>query len=116
LQPVARVLVLEPVEETRILIERLVQRMGHEIVGGDDSLRDLDVVFYEPASRAGLALARRAQRQQPAVRLVACSAHPQRQAAVNVPRPFASLLQPFSPGDLRKVLESALLGSAAQPV
>jgi CheY-like chemotaxis protein len=105
---VARVLVCEPVEETRVLIERLVQRMGHEVVGGD-SLRAVDVVFYEPASRAGLALARRAEAQQPDVRLVAISATPPRQAD-GATRPFASLLQPFSPGDLKRVLEAAVLG------
>jgi hypothetical protein len=110
LHAVARVLVLEPVEETRILIERLVQRMGHEIAGGD-SLRDVDVVFYEPASRAGLALARRAQSQQPHVRLVACSATPVR-GTITGPRPFASLMQPFSPKDVKRVLEAALLGAS----
>ena len=108
----ARVLICEPVEETRILIECLVRREGHEIVGGDDSLRDLDVVFYEPLSRAGLALARRAQRQQPGVRLVAISATPPRTEPS--PRPFASLVQPFSRRDVRRVLEAALIG-APQP-
>jgi hypothetical protein len=82
--------------------------MGHEIAGGD-SLRNVDVVFYEPASRAGLALARRAQAQRPHVRLVACSATPPREPD-EAARPFASLLQPFSPGDLKRVLEAALRG------
>lgn len=93
-----------------MLIERLVTRMGHQIAGGD-SLRDVDVVFYEPASRAGLALARRVQAEQPDVRLVACSASPPR-GLEKEPRPFASLMQPFSPGDLTRVLEAALLGVA----
>lgn len=105
----ARVLVVEPVEETRILIERIVTRMGHEIVNAE-TFRDVDVVFYEPASRAGLALARRVQAERPDVRLVACSAAPPREP-VREPRPFASLMQPFSPAELRRVLESALLGS-----
>jgi hypothetical protein len=110
---VARVLVVEPVQETRELIERLVARMGHAIVGGE-SLRNVDVVFYEPASRAGLALAKRVQAEQPGVRLVAISAAPPH-AVAREPRPVASLLQPFSPGDLRRALEAALLGSSAQP-
>lgn len=102
----ARVLVAEPVEETRVLIERLVVRMGHDIVPGD-RLREIDVVFYEPDSRAGLALARRVQSERPDVCLVAISASPpHRQPA---PRPFASLLQPFSPGDIKRVLDAALL-------
>lgn len=108
----ARVLVVEPVEETRVLIERLVARMGHKVVGGD-SLRDVDVVFYEPASRAGLALAHRVRAECPDVCLVAINASPPK-AGAREPRPAASLMQPFSPGDLRRVLEAALLG-AAQP-
>jgi hypothetical protein len=110
---VAKVLVVEPVEETRELIECLVTRMGHKVVGGE-SLRDIDVVFYEPASRAGLALARRVQAECPTVCLVAINASPPR-AMAREPRPMASLMQPFSPGDLRRVLEAALLGRAAQP-
>ncbi len=99
---------LEPVEDTRVLIERVVTRMGHRVVGGE-SLRDVDVVFYEPDSIAGLALARRVQREQPDVRLVAISAVPG-EATAPGPRPFASLLQPFSPSDLKRVLEAAVLG------
>jgi hypothetical protein len=114
LRAVALVLVCEPVEETRVLIERLVQRMGHEIAAGD-SLRDIDVVFYEPDSRAGLALAKRAQERSPRVRMVALSATPP-PAPLTSPRPFASLLQPFSPRDITRVLEAALVGGgAAQP-
>ena len=101
---------MEPVQETRELIERVVTRMGHEIAG-NDALRDIDVVFYEPASIAGLALARRVQAERPDVCLVAISAAPPR-ASVREPRPMASLLQPFSPGDLRRVLDTALLGGA----
>lgn len=110
LRAVAKVLVCEPVEETRVLIERLVQRMGHEIVSGDGSLRAVDVVFYEPGSRAGLALARRVQWECPAVRLVALSATPPSRPLTS-PRPFAALLQPFLPGDIARVLEDALTGS-----
>jgi hypothetical protein len=105
----ALVLVCEPVEETRVLIEALVRRMGHTIATGD-SLHDIDVVFYEPSSRAGLALALRAQERCPKVRLVALSAVPPSEPLTS-PRPFAALLQPFSPRDLARVLEAALTGS-----
>lgn len=104
---------LEPVEDTRVLIERVVTRMGHRVVGGE-SLRDVDVVFYEPGSIAGLALARRVQREQPQVRLVAITATPPVESD-RAPRPFASLLQPFSPADIRRVLEAAAVGGVAQP-
>lgn len=107
----ARVLVVEPVQETRELIERLVRRMGHDIVS-TESFRNVDVVFYEPASRAGCALARRVQAERPEVRLVACSSAPIRTDVARALSPFASLMQPFSPGELRRVLEAALSPSA----
>ena len=110
LRAMAQVLVVEPVHETRELIECVVRRMGHEIVS-TESFRNVDVVFYEPNSIAGRALALRVQAERPQVRLVACSAAPYRGEASRGPLPFASLLQPFSPRDLRRVLESALLGS-----
>lgn len=92
-----------------MLIEALVRRMGHTIATGD-ALRDIDVVFYEPSSRAGLALARRAQERCPGVRLVALNAVPPAEPLTS-PRPFAALLQPFAPRDLARVLEAALTGS-----
>ncbi|MCW2966718.1 MAG: response regulator receiver protein [Solirubrobacteraceae bacterium] len=109
----ARVLICEPVEETRELIECLVQRMGHEIVSLD-SLRLVDVLFYEPASHAGLALARRLQAERPGAALVSCSASPP-SFELSSPRPFASLLQPFAPADLKRVLEAALGGVVPVP-
>ena len=109
----ARVLVCEPVPETRELIECLVTRMGHEIVGVD-ALRTVDVLFYEPASLAGLALARRLQAERPHAALVACHASPP-PAEPRSPRPVASLLHPFAPADLRRVVEAALRGAVPTP-
>ena len=106
----ARVLVCEPVEETRFLIERVVERMGHQVVAADAP--HVDVLFYEPASRVGLAQARSARRLWPEVLLIACSAEPPLRR-ITGPRPAATLLQPFTPGDVRRVLEAALLGALA---
>lgn len=102
----ARILICEPVAETRELMERLVRRMGHELVDLD-SLRTVDVLLFEPGSRDGQAIARLLHDVRPAARLVACSHAPER-PAVRLPRLFASLLQPFSPADLRRVVDAAL--------
>ena len=111
----ARVLVCEPVEETRFLIERVVERMGHQVekMGTVPFFPSaVDVVFYEPASRIGLEQARAAQRLWPEVVLIACSAEPPLRR-ITGPRPAATLLQPFSPADVRRVLDAALLGALA---
>ena len=101
----ARILICEPVEETRELLERLVVRMGHEVVDLD-SLRSVDVLLFEPRSQEGQAIARLLHDVRPAARLVTCSHRPT--PVVSLPRIFASLLQPFSPTDLRRVVEAAL--------
>jgi hypothetical protein len=106
----ARILICEPVEETRELLERLVRRMGHDIVSLDE-LRTVDVLLFEPESRAGLALAKLLLEVRPEASLVACSAQPPR-TQLTLPRLVASLLQPFSPADLARVLD----GCSTQPV
>jgi hypothetical protein len=105
----ARILICEPVTETRELLERLVLRMGHDIVG-IDALRTVDVLLFEPESKAGLALAKLLLEVRPEASLVACSAEPPR-AQLKLPRVVASLLQPFSPADLARVLD----GVAVRP-
>lgn len=107
----ARILICEPVAETRELMERLVRRMGHELVDLD-SLRVVDVLLFDPDSEEGRAIGRLLADVRPAARLVACHARPPT-PALRLPRLFASLLQPFSPTDLRRVVEAALRPSAA---
>ncbi len=107
----ARVLVCDPVQETRFLIERVVARMGHEIVGSD--AHHVDVLFYEPASVAGAAQARSARRRWPGVLLVACTALPLR-PTITGPTPHAVIRQPFVPDDVRRTLAATLLGLASR--
>lgn len=85
-------------------MERLVRRMGHHTVGIGD-LSTVDILLFEPESRAGLALAKLLLEVQPDASLVACSSAPVRKE-ITMPRVVASLLQPFSPADLAKVLET----------
>ena len=106
----ARVLVCEPVEETRFLIEQVVARMGHEVVGSDAA--HVDVLFYDPASGAGTARARGARRLWPAVLLIACSSVPPR-TSITGPAPDALLLHPFAPADVRRVLAATLMDALA---
>ena len=99
----ARILICEPVEETRELLERLVNRMGHVIVGIED-LESIDVLVFDPGSPAGRALAERVIEACPNANLVACSAEPSGALPTTTPRVVASLLQPFSPADLSRAL------------
>src|SRR4051794_5723197 len=106
----ARVLVCEPVEETRFLIERVVARMGHEIADGEAAA--VDVLFYDPATSAGTAQARSARRLWPGVVVIACSSVPPR-SSITGPPPDAVLMHPFAPSDVRRVLNATLLAAVA---
>ena len=99
----ARILICEPVDETRELLERLVNRMGHVIVGIGD-LESIDVLVFDPGSPAGRALAERVIEVCPNASLIACSAEPS--AALQTPHVAATLLQPFSPSDLSRALRA----------
>ncbi len=97
---VARIAVLEPVPETRELLERLIARAGHEIVD-----EDADVVILEPLGR----VARRTVRMRhPRAAVVVASIVP---PGPGDPPAAARLLQPFVSAELRRAIDAAL----AQP-
>ena len=110
----ARILICEPVAETRELLERLVIRIGHDIVGIED-LETIDVLLFEPGSPAGLAIARRVLETCPNASLVACSADPARAPQLTSPRLVASLMQPFSPTDLAHALRACTSATPSRP-
>jgi hypothetical protein len=116
----ARIAVHEPVAETREMIERLVRRLGHEVVAWDDrgaTDAQIDVLLFEPASPTALAHARLTRVAWPSAGLVACSAAPPGRAPGDL-HPLQTLTQPFSPTDLARTLALALatVAPAAPPV
>ncbi len=106
----ARVCISEPVAETRELLERLVVRIGHEVVP-EHQLIAADALLFEPSSPHGVMLANRARRHCPETALVAVSALPV--ADAGLPGRVHSLTQPFLPADLERALDSALAAERA---
>ncbi|MCW3011581.1 MAG: hypothetical protein JWO90_1985 [Solirubrobacterales bacterium] len=104
----ARVCISEPVAETRELLERLVLRLGHEIVP-EHQLIAADALLFEPGSAHGVTLARRARRHSPETALVAVSAVPV--AVAGLPGRVHRLNQPFLPVDLERAIDDALASS-----
>ena len=102
---VARIAVLEPVPETRELMERLITRAGHEIV-----VEDADVVVLEPL---GGVPSRTVRMQHPRAVVVVASIVPARPGD---PPAAARLLQPFASAELRRAIDSALAEHAGEPV
>lgn len=101
----ARICVSEPVAETRELLERLVKRLGHEILPEHQMLA-ADAVLFEPSSAHGVTVARRARRANPDMALVAISAVPV--PISGLPGRVHHLPQPFLPADLARALDEAL--------
>lgn len=101
----ARVCICEPVAETRELLERLVARLGHEIVP-EHQLIAADALLFEPGSPHGVTLARRVRNHSPETALVAVSAFPL--PISGLPGHVRRLTQPFVPAELARALDGAL--------
>lgn len=101
----ALVCISEPVAETRELLERLVVRLGHEVLP-EHQLIAADALLFEPGSAHGVTLARRARRHCPDTALVAVSAVPV--PVAGLPGRVHRLTQPFRPEDLARALDGAL--------
>ena len=101
----SRVCISEPVAETRELLERLVLRLGHEVVP-EHQLIAADALMFEPGSAHGVTLARRARRHSPETALIAVSALPV--PVSGLPGRVHRLTQPFLPADLARALDGAL--------
>ena len=50
----ARICIAEPVAETRVLLERLVRKLGHDVVGPDDGPDAVLTCADEPGAPASL--------------------------------------------------------------
>jgi CheY-like chemotaxis protein len=106
----ARILIAEPVAETRELMARLVERLGHEPVWPDDPperVAGADVALLDPVGPAGEGALRILRTQTPDTRLVISSIEPPSPASRALGA-AAHLLKPFGLADLRRALESAL--------
>lgn len=105
----ARIAVHEPVLETRELLVRLLQRLGHDVVQDVEGVSGpaVDALVFEAGSDAGVAAARRLRRSRPTAGLVACSAQPLAGVLGDLGR-VEALVQPFSPAQLARALDGAL--------
>lgn len=114
----ARVLVAEPSPDVRLLLRRVVARLGFEPVELDSARRSdpagFDVLLLEPAMVGGLKLAQRARRRDPALPIVVCSIYSPRDD-VTALEPVAHLVKPFRRVELEAALYAAARLRAAEP-
>jgi CheY-like chemotaxis protein len=111
----AQILISEPHDEVRRMLERMVTRLGHEpiLVGfpAPKELHSADLLIVEPAAPAGAVLAQAARIVNPRLPLVC--------ASVTAPPPeleqhgvvfTATLVKPFTAEQLDAAIDHALCG------
>jgi CheY-like chemotaxis protein len=115
----ARILISEPHDDVRRLLERMVARLGHEPivvrVPAPQHLTSADVLLVEPASPVGAVLAQAASIANPSLPLVCASvaAAPPELAELGVA--FAAcLVKPFTLRQLGAAIDRALLAGRAR--
>jgi CheY-like chemotaxis protein len=109
----AQILISEPHDDVRRLLERMVTRLGHQPVAvrapTPQQLTGADVFIVEPAAPIGVVLAQAAHLIDPTLPLLCASvtAPPPELAELGVV--FAAvLIKPFSPAQLEAVIDRAL--------
>ena len=113
-----RVLVLEPYEGIRAVIETVVRLLGHEpvvaaLAGSREELGPLDAVVVEPAAPAARTLLEALLDENPTLPVVCVSIEPE---GAELPvEPVAYLVKPFGVPHLSAALERALAGGSAKP-
>jgi hypothetical protein len=107
-----RVLVLEPYEGIRSVIEMIVKLLGHEpvvaaLAGSREELGAIDAVVVEPSSPAARALVEALVAEQPDLPVVCVTIEPDGCELLPV-TPVARLLKPFEVPALSAALERVL--------
>jgi hypothetical protein len=113
----AQILISEPHDQVRRMLERMVARLGHEpILAGFPAPKELqraDLLIVEPAAPAGAVLAQAARIVNPRLPLVC--------ASVTAPAPeleelgivfAAAVVKPFTAAQLGAAIDQALCGEA----
>jgi CheY-like chemotaxis protein len=110
---VPRVLVADPYHETRELLERVVARLGYEIVDAGEPREGLAAAVIDPAAADTLALARELRRDDSRLPIVFATILPS-SAALRALRPCAFLQKPFRLAELSEALTSGVSSPAPQ--
>jgi CheY-like chemotaxis protein len=109
----ARILISEPHDDVRRLLERMVTRLGHEPilvrVAAFEQLRGADALVVESAAPTGVVLAQAARIVNPALPLICASVEAPPTELADLGVAFAAtLLKPFTAQQLGDAIEAAL--------
>ena len=114
----AQIMISEPHDAVRRLLERMVTRLGHEAVvvriPGPEHLASAEVLLVEPAAPVGAVLAQAASIANPSLPIICVSVTgpPPELAQLGVVF-AASLVKPFTLEQLKDAVDQALLARKA---
>jgi hypothetical protein len=102
-------LIIEPHHEVRDLLERVVKRLGNDVLRelGDDGLAGIDACVIEPSAPGGEELVQTLR--SAGIPVVCVSIYPPTYAH-RLLEPVAYLLKPFALGDLERAVITATAG------
>jgi hypothetical protein len=107
---VARIAILEPAVEVRLLFARHVSRLGHEAVLPEGPVpEDVDLVIVEPVSAGDVDRTLAALRARPELLVICASITPQAPGAAKL-SPHTYLVKPFALDTLGLAIAGALEG------
>jgi CheY-like chemotaxis protein len=109
----ARILISEPHQDVRRLLERMVTRLGHEPtlakVSAPEQLQRADVLVVEPAAPTGAVLAQAACIVNPSLPLICASVSPPPPELAELGVLFAAaLVKPFTAEQLGVAIEETM--------
>jgi CheY-like chemotaxis protein len=115
----ARILISEPHDDVRRLLERMVTRLGHEPIAvrapSPQQLTSADVFVLEPAAPIGVMLAQAAHLIDPSLPLICATATAPAPELAELGVVFAAtLVKPFTTEQLAAAIEQALSAPRAQ--
>ena len=109
----ARILITEPHDDVRRLLQRMVTRLGHEPIAtrapSSEHFTSADVLLVEPAAPVGMVLAQAAHIIDPSLPLICVSVTSPRPELAELGIVFAAcLVKPFNLPQLRAAIDAAL--------
>jgi DNA-binding NarL/FixJ family response regulator len=107
----ARIQIIEPVDEIAQLIKHVGAGLGHEAAFGSDGRADeIDVLVVEPGAPESLAAAKALRAESPDLPIVIVSIYPKSPETMAL-RPAAYIVKPFRLGELEQALAAAIAPS-----
>jgi DNA-binding response OmpR family regulator len=104
----ARIHIEEPSHAIHALLEYVVGRMGHEVIGQGGDPLECDLLILEPTSSSGCLVAERLRAARRDLPIICISTEPPSRAVREL-GPVAYFVKPFAIAEIEQAVANALL-------